>query len=252
MAKSPRNAFLVFVPLLIAVVWLASSSGVFSRAADSEQPSTAAPAKGQPNHLQEAANSIVAAAKDRVGAAHSDDDAIQRAHLAVESLRLIGRLGEFDTSPQVGELIDNFRTGAHPVAVDAVIQLRLMSEIREWEQLSAAERSAAFEHFVADIKKTGLTRGQADMMDRVSYMLGDTSDRKLIYQAISELLPLARNSKDMRLNEKAGVYEGALRRMDLIGKPLELEGTLLTGAKLDWSAYHGKVVLVDFFASFCT
>ena len=37
----------------------------------------------------------------------------------------------------------------------------------------------------------------------------------------------------------------------LPGKPIEIEGTLLGGSKIDWESYRGKVVLVDFFASFC-
>ena len=47
------------------------------------------------------------------------------------------------------------------------------------------------------------------------------------------------------------IYEGIQRRLTLPGKPLEIEGTLLDGSKIDWESYRGKVVLVDFFASFC-
>jgi thiol-disulfide isomerase/thioredoxin len=38
---------------------------------------------------------------------------------------------------------------------------------------------------------------------------------------------------------------------DLVGKPLELAGTTAKGAPFTWQAYRGKVVLVDFWATWC-
>jgi thiol-disulfide isomerase/thioredoxin len=38
---------------------------------------------------------------------------------------------------------------------------------------------------------------------------------------------------------------------DLVGKPLELEGETVDGADFVWDAYRGKVVLVDFWATWC-
>lgn len=44
---------------------------------------------------------------------------------------------------------------------------------------------------------------------------------------------------------------GAARRLSLVGKPLELSGTKLDGAKFDIQDLKGKVVLVDFWATWC-
>jgi len=45
--------------------------------------------------------------------------------------------------------------------------------------------------------------------------------------------------------------EGAARRLTLLGNPLELSGTEMDGSKFDWARYRGKVVLVDFWATWC-
>ena len=41
-------------------------------------------------------------------------------------------------------------------------------------------------------------------------------------------------------------------RSAIVGKPFVLEGNLLDGTPFDWSQYRGKVVLVDFWATWCT
>lgn len=41
------------------------------------------------------------------------------------------------------------------------------------------------------------------------------------------------------------------KESDLVGKPLELAGTTASGAPFDWAKYRGKVVVVDFWATWC-
>jgi thiol-disulfide isomerase/thioredoxin len=57
---------------------------------------------------------------------------------------------------------------------------------------------------------------------------------------------LAKNYTDTDAGKKAA---GALRRLDMVGKTLELNGPGLRGEALDASKYRGKTVLVTFWAS---
>ena len=60
-----------------------------------------------------------------------------------------------------------------------------------------------------------------------------------------------KTSGDERLMSRVDRTIGAARRMRLPGNSLEIVGNTAEGKPLDWESYRGKVVLVDFWASWC-
>jgi thiol-disulfide isomerase/thioredoxin len=69
-----------------------------------------------------------------------------------------------------------------------------------------------------------------------------------IYQEMGDTLAASQYPDIAKQGEQ---LRGAARRLTLVGKPLELGGTLMDGTKFDWEQYRGKVVLVDFWATWC-
>lgn len=83
-------------------------------------------------------------------------------------------------------------------------------------------------------------------------------------QPYSMLLNLAANSPDPKARlianetlicpiseEIKTKAEGILRRLDAVGKPLDIKFTALDGQQVDLSQMKGKVVLLDFWATWC-
>jgi hypothetical protein len=226
MAKSHRNLLLSAAPLAVVLVCLTYGAGVFLHAAD-RSPVASSDVKAQ---AQQAANALVAVGKNSVLSASDDDEAIDRAQMSLDALNIIGQLANYDTEPQVDALVDQLQAAGRPGVSEALIQVRFASKFHQWDQLSNAQRAAAFERLVSDVKRSGLTTGEAKMLFQVSNMLGD-GEGKLVAATMADLAPIARQSKDPELRRMANIFEGIGRRLDLAGKPLEISGTLLDGTR---------------------
>ncbi len=70
-------------------------------------------------------------------------------------------------------------------------------------------------------------------------------------QAHETFVPLLGGSRDPRVRASGEKLAESLRRLALVGAPMALEGTLIDGTAFDPRTLTGKVVLVDFWATWC-
>jgi thiol-disulfide isomerase/thioredoxin len=69
-----------------------------------------------------------------------------------------------------------------------------------------------------------------------------------VYEQAGKLLAKASNPGVVDFGR---MIEGAGRRVKLMGQPILVKGQMLDGKSFDWGNYKGKVVLVDFWATWC-
>ncbi len=75
------------------------------------------------------------------------------------------------------------------------------------------------------------------------------ADKSAAY--IKRTLEAFSNSDNKLRKSVADNLLGAERFMNLVGNDMVVDGVFLGGEEIDWAAYRGKVVLVDFWATWC-
>jgi thiol-disulfide isomerase/thioredoxin len=96
-----------------------------------------------------------------------------------------------------------------------------------------------------------LQKGDLMLVMRLAQSAEQVEDKTFGGETLEKVVALLKDSKLEGTEKIAKRFEGTLRRLHLLGNKIELEGTLLSGEKLDLSKFEGKVLLVDFWATWC-
>jgi thiol-disulfide isomerase/thioredoxin len=167
----------------------------------------------------------------------------------LNALTLLGQVGDPDAEKQLKDFLGQLTEDKQP----EVARLVKGYEIRQ-RMAEVARDPAAAAKLWDDIK----AELKAAPDDKEMFQLAGSFASSLEHikpefasKALNELSEIATKSKDPDIAEMAKRFEGIARRLTLMGKPIEVKGTLLDGAPFDPGTLKGKVVLVDFWATWC-
>ncbi len=137
---------------------------------------------------------------------------------------------------------DNYRFAAKYLLAVEAMNVHLANPTRQQEMFTEIKRQISVPEADSDDLDIAITYAEG------LEMAGNT---KMAFQAYREFSPILMRSKDPLFNELGTLMAGAARRLDLLGNPIQVSGKRLDGSPFQWNEYRGKVVLIDFWATWC-
>lgn len=186
----------------------------------------------------------------------SEEMYISALELRLQLLGILPQLGDNSAVIKRSKLIDELKRDEREGVKALAARLELEEKISRLPVMKADAKKKLIEEIGEQLASTDTQEDQAFMQAAQNAMkvaqslerFGDTENAVIAYKQYASILK-KKNHPD--LGDAVDRMDATVRRLELLGNNIEIAGPTVSGGKYNIDDLKGKVVLVDFWATWC-
>jgi len=200
-----------------------------------------------------ALTSVTVADKILAQAGPKDEARLTASRMKLQSLMLLTQIGDREAEAAVAEFAKELVAGGDTELAAEGERMLLVGDAKKALQTQDLEAAEALVPRIGAVLEKAPDDGQSAQLamqfaGALEHMPGGTAVAGKAYATFGGAFAKSSNPQIKAMGEG---FAGMLRRLSLIGNEMEISGTSLDGQPFDQKSLAGKVVLVDFWATWC-